>query len=95
MAAVNYYTVIIQETAPSSPQFFWIWIQPSGQAWIYLSAWTPLVSAEAFTVGDGIFWRRMYDQTSAPATPYVGDMWLDDTGQCYIYTGTWVPMVGG
>jgi len=43
MATTYYYTLVIQETAPSNPQLGWIWIKESvRQAWMWIGGgWSP------------------------------------------------------
>lgn len=45
--AVYYFTVIIQESEPTSPQTGWVWIKESiQQAYIYLfGQWIPFAGA--------------------------------------------------
>ena len=45
--ATFYYTLIIQEDAPSNPQLGWIWIKESiRQAFIYIAgAWVPFAGS--------------------------------------------------
>lgn len=95
MAQLNFFTVVIQETEPTNPQMFWLWLQLSGQAWIYILGWIPIGGSDAFTAMNGIFQRQQYNQTSEPSSPDKGDMWLDDNGQNFLNMSIWTPIVGG
>jgi hypothetical protein len=92
-----YYTIAIQDTAPSNPQLFWFWMLPSmGQIFLRLvDEWIAVAGSPAFSATTGIFWRNSLDQTAQPTSPEAGDMWITDLNQVFIYTDQWIPIVGG
>ena len=91
------YTIMIQNTEPSTSQLFWIWInQDTGGIYLRLiEEWIPIGGGDPFSAIVGIYWRTEYDQTSEPGSPSPGDGWLTDVGQSSIYLDKWVTLVGG
>ena len=92
------YTVIIQDTEPSSPQMFWEWVKKDTcQIFVRLkNDWLLIAEGEnSITATDGTYWRQCLDQTAEPTSPEVGDRWVDDNGTMHVYLDDWVTIVGG